>query len=225
MKTKEERLTEVEAVLEQMLRPVKNIPFRIIVKSIAGCEVIPVNRHEPQDQRMLVGLEKAIQHAAAAVRGNPIIRPRPNEVGNDIEPFVRKALAAVGYRVEAPSARNGSTKGVGYPVVLFFDEYDRATYVECKTYSAGTANTTMRSFYLSPSETFKVCRDARHLVLSFEMTATPVPGTRDSKYLPVGFKVVDVADLLCDVKYEFNSDNRRLYDSRLVLLEGQLHKS
>jgi hypothetical protein len=29
-------------------------------------------------------------------------------------------------------------------------------------------------------------------------------------------------DLLCDVKYEFNSDNRRLYAQSMVLMQGAL---
>jgi hypothetical protein len=33
---------------------------------------------------------------------------------------------------------------------------------------------------------------------------------------------VDLHDLLCDVKYEFNSDNRRLYSPSMVVLKGDL---
>lgn len=221
-KSTEERLAELEGVLEQMLKPIKGIPLRVIVKSMAGCEVIPVDTGSPEDGEMLRRLEAAIRAAAVAVQSRPIERPRPNEVGNDIEVFVKSALADQGFRVEPPAALNGRTKGVGYPDILIFDRAGRPTYVECKTYSADTVSTSMRSFYLSPSDSFKVCRDARHLVLSFEMVGQPIEGSRNSSYSPVAFKLVDVADLLCDVKYEFNSDNRRLYDPRLLLLEGRL---
>lgn len=217
----DDRLAELEGVLGQMLKPIRGVPFRVIVKSIAGCEVIPIDPETPEDIEMLSSIERAIQSAAAEVRLRPIERPRPNEVGNDIEVFVKAALLAQGFRVEPPAARNGVTRGVGYPDILIFDRAGRPTYIECKTYSAGTASTSMRSFYLSPSDSFKVCRDARHLVLSFEMVAQAVPGSRNSRYTPTGFKLVDVADLLCDVKYEFNSDNRRLYDPDLILLQGK----
>ena len=43
---------------------------------------------------------------------------------------------------------------------------------------------------------------------------------RDSLYTPRSFRLVDLHDLLCDVKYEFNSDNRRLYAAGLLLLKG-----
>jgi len=80
----------------------------------------------------------------------------------------------------------------------------------------------MRSFYLSPSESFKVSRDARHLLLAFGMEASAIPGSRNSSYTPRSFKLVDLHDLLCDVKYEFNSDNRRLYSPSMVVLKGDL---
>ncbi len=83
-------------------------------------------------------------------------------------------------------------------------------------------DTTMRSFYLSPSESFKVSVDARHLLLAFGMEASSVPGSRDSSYIPISYKLIDLHDLLCDVKYEFNSDNRRLYAPSMMLLHGDL---
>jgi hypothetical protein len=46
------------------------------------------------------------------------------------------------------------------------------------------------------------------------------PNSRNSEYRAVSFKLVDLHDLLCDVKYEFNSDNRRLYGKEMVLAQG-----
>jgi hypothetical protein len=63
--------------------------------------------------------------------------------------------------------------------------------------------------------------NARHLVLSFEMKRTPIADSHDSLYQPVAYKLVDVRNLSCDVKHEFNSDNQRLYDSSLLLSEGR----
>ena len=149
-KTNEERISELENVLEQMLKPIKNIPFRVIVKSLAGCDVIPFDADNPQDVKMLIGVESAIRCCASEVKLNPIIRSRPNEVGNDIEPFVRRALALQGFQVESPKAQNGTTKGVGYPDILMFDQSNRATYIECKTYHIASENSTMRSFFFVP---------------------------------------------------------------------------
>lgn len=80
----------------------------------------------------------------------------------------------------------------------------------------------MRSFYLSPSDSFKVSLDARHLLLAFGMNPTAISGSRDSLYTPQSYKLIDLYDLLCDVKYEFNSDNRRLYAPSMILSQGEL---
>jgi hypothetical protein len=80
----------------------------------------------------------------------------------------------------------------------------------------------MRSFYLSPSESFKVSVDARHLLLAFGMDASPIAGSRDSLYIPTSYRLIDLHDLLCDVKYEFNSDNCRLHAPSMILLQGDV---
>ncbi len=79
----------------------------------------------------------------------------------------------------------------------------------------------MRSFYLSPSENFKVTADAHHFVLSYEVY---VSGRRKNNniYKYKSWKLVDVESLELDVKYEFNSDNLRLYKKELILAEGDV---
>ena len=94
--------------------------------------------------------------------------------------------------------------------------------LECKIFAQGSAETTMRSFYLSPSKSFKVSVDARHLLLAFGMQPSPITGSRESTYVPKSYKLIDLHDLLCDVKYEFNSDNRRLYAPSMMLLKGDV---
>jgi hypothetical protein len=215
-----ERLKVLENALAQMLKPVKGIPLNIIIKSLSERTVIKFDRNNPADQRVLEQLERAIRICADEVKRKPIRRPRPNEVGNDIEEYVFRSLREVGLKPSAPTSANGHAKSTGYPDILFHDAEGRPTYLECKIFAHGTDPSTMRSFYLSPSESFKVSLDARHLLLAYGMQAEAVPNSRDSLYRPRSYKLVDLHDLLCDVKYEFNSDNRRLYDHDLMLLEG-----
>lgn len=217
-----ERLAVLENALAQMLKPVRGIPFSVIIKSLSEKDVIKIDPKSSADAALLEKLKRAIKMTATEVQKTPIRRPRPNEVGNDIEPFVMKGLAAAKLRAVRPTSANGHGKSTGYPDILVFDDEERPTYIECKIFAYGTAMTTMRSFYLSPSESFKVSQSARHLLLAFGMSAEAVPGSRDSLYQPRSFKLIDLHDLLCDVKYEFNSDNRRLYASNLVLLEGDV---
>lgn len=215
-----ERLKILEQALAQMLKPVKGIPFSVIVKSLAERQVIQIDKNDPKDIALLKKLDWAIHSCAAELKSNPIKRPRPNEVGNDVEAYVMRALRKTGLKPDRPKSKAGIGKSTGYPDLILHDDSGRATYLECKIFAHGTAATTMRSFYLSPSKEFKISVDARHLLLAFGMEAMPVTGSRNSQYLPKSFKLVDLHDLLCDVKYEFNSDNRRLYAPSMILLEG-----
>ncbi len=217
-----ERLKILEQALSQMLKPLKGLPFPVIVKALAGNQVIQVDRNSEADKLLVTKIERAIQFCAAELRSKPIRRPRPNEVGNDVEPYVMRALQRAGLTAARPTSQAGAGKSTGYPDILVRDDQNRHTYLECKIFAHGTAETTMRSFYLSPSDTFKVSLDARHLLLAFGMNATVIGGSRDSLYTPQSYKLIDLYDLLCDVKYEFNSDNRRLYAPSMILSQGDL---
>jgi len=215
-----ERLAALENVLEQMLKPVKGVPLYVVIKSICERQVIRFDRTDPLDARLLEQLAAAIEICAAELNEKPIRRPRPNEVGNDVEEYAIRALTKVGLSPFRPTCANGKAQSTGYPDILVYDAERRPTYLECKIFAHGTEPTTMRSFYLSPSESPKVSVDARHLLLAFGMEARAISESRDSHYRPKSFKLVDLHDLLCDVKYEFNSDNRRLYAPDLILLQG-----
>lgn len=217
-----ERLEILERAFAQMLQPLRGIPFSVIVKSLAKRAIIPIDLSSADDKGLVDRLVQAAHICGEAVRQKPIVRPRPNEVGNDIEMYVMAGLLKAGLKCERPTTAAGAGKSTGYPDILLFDADKRPTYLECKIYSAGTADTSMRSFYLSPSDEFKVRHDARHLLMAFEMQAVAVPDSRNSEYRPTAFKLIDLHDLLCDVKYEFNSDNRRLYSSKMILAGGQL---
>lgn len=217
-----DRLRILEQALAQMLKPIRDVPFSVIVKSLAGHQIIQIDKTDPADADLLRRLSEFIPLCAADLQANPIRRPRPNEVGNDIEAYVMRALPKVGLTATRPTSRAGLGKSTGYPDILVWDEGGRATYLEYKTFAHGTPANTMRSFYLSPSESFKVSADARHLLLAFGMEASAISGSRDSLYVPKSYKLIDLYDLLCDVKYEFNSDNRRLYAASMVLLQGDL---
>ncbi|MCU4159633.1 hypothetical protein AiwAL_05885 [Acidiphilium sp. AL] len=155
-----ERLEVLERALAQMLKPIRNIPFSVIVKSLAECAVVKFDLAQPADKRLLKTLKTAIQFCAKELQSTPIERPRPNEVGNDVEPYVMRALEKAGLSATRPTSRGGAGKSTGYPDIMIRDQDDRATYIECKIFAQGSIDTTMRSFYLSPSESFKVAVDA-----------------------------------------------------------------
>ena len=217
----EKYVKALEAVIKQMLTPLKNIPFNVVIEAICQHKIIPFDSQDPKDVVTLKKLGSVAKRAGADVNVKGILRLRANEVGNDIEPYVMKALKSIGYKADMPLTTSGSKKAAGYPDLKFVDEFNRTNYLECKTYNIDNIDTTQRSFYLSPSDEFKVTSDAHHFVISFEIY---VAGRRSSKnvYKCKSWKILSIHNLLVDVKYEFNSDNRRLYSQELILAEGTL---
>jgi hypothetical protein len=216
------RVEMLENILAQMLQPVRGIPFSVVVKALSKHAIIKIDPKNADDNTLIQTLVSAAKIAGKATQATPIVRPRPNEVGNDVEAYVMRGLQEAKLRCQRPQTARGSGKATGYPDILLFDGKNRPTYLECKIYGAGTVGTSMRSFYLSPSDDFKVSQEARHVLLAFEMQATAVPGSRNSEYRATAFKLVDLHDLQCDVKYEFNSDNRRLYADGLLLAADRI---
>lgn len=217
----EEYTKHLENVIKQMLTPLKSIPLNLVIEGISGYKIIPFNGKDGKDKAVLENLIKACKIAGENVNAQGILRTRPNEVGNDIEPFVRDALRSLGYKADAPSTMTGSKKSAGYPDIEFIDEFGRASYLECKTFNIENVHTTQRSFYLSPSENFKITRDAHHFLVSFEISGEPTR-SRQSVFKCRSWKLLSLETLLVDVKYEFNSDNARLYAKDHLLAEGKL---
>lgn len=220
--TAENRIEELEEVLARFLQPLRGIPFPVVIKALSNCTVLSIEPEKPADGRLIEALSNAAKLVGDLVRGEPIRRNRPNEVGNDIEPYVIRAIQDTGFRAERPKSARGRGQQVGYPDILLYDDEDRPSYLECKIFAEGSEMTTMRSFYLSPSANPKICMDARHLLLAFGVDREPIVNSRDSYFRATSFKLIDLHKLKCDVKYEFNADNARLYDDGMIVAQGMI---
>ena len=200
-----DREKRLEAALAQFLQPMKGIPFEVVIQALCGATVERFDPDAGGNRAALASIVDAMREACRTVQANPIERPRPNEVGNDMEPFVINALKAQGMEAAAPKTKSGKGKTTGYPDVRI--KTDTAPiYLEVKTYAAANHMTTQRSFYLSPAEDHKVGEDGYHLLVGFEVERN------GNLFTPVAFEIVDLYGLDCDMKAEFNSDNRRLYE-------------
>ena len=128
-------ISNLENVIKQMLRPLRNIPLNLVIESLSGCRITPFDRKDEKDQAVLSTLVKVAKLAGSNVNEKGIARPRPNEVGNDIEPFVKDALEQLGCVADTPLTIRGKRKTTGYPDIEFIDEFGRPNYLECKTYN------------------------------------------------------------------------------------------
>lgn len=202
-------VAQLESVVRQMLTPLKGVPFNLVIEAMTGYKVIDFNACSSQHQKILGFLVEAGQRSVKAINeAGGIASDRPNEVGNRIELHVKNALNANPViHAQTPVTVSGKRKSSGYPDIEARID-GQTIYLECKTFNHKNANTTQRSFYFSPSNECKVTCDALHFLLAFEMQA------EGKRYKANGFKLLSLEKLSLDVKYEFNSDNRRVYSGR-----------
>lgn len=197
---------QTKAAIAQMRAPIRSVPLSVVVESLTGHKVLPFDAENPSHAEVLKRLNRAAAAVVAKIKSEGGINSkRVNEVGNTVEKYVRDALDAEGLPSAVPTgAKSGRARGVGYPDITFTFN-DERFYMECKTYSAATAGTTMRTFYLSPSDDPKIACDAVHLLIAFETARA------GDTYQLVHYKLISIEQLALDVKYEFNSNNRRMY--------------
>ena len=213
----------LENVIKQMLQPLKDIPFNLVIESMTGKKVISFDFAKSDHQKILSLLKQAALNAGKEINKTGILRSRPNEVGNDIEPYVRNALNLLDINADIPIGPSGHKKSTGYPDILFWFN-ENPYYLECKTYNIKNIKTTQRSFYLSPSDEFKVIYDAPHFIISFEIYVAGEQGNKHI-YKCKHYKILSIESLSLDIKYEFNSDNKRMYsgkDGTIIIAEGEI---
>ncbi len=215
----DEYTKQLEEVIKRMLQPLDGVPFRLVINSLSATNVIQIDANSDADKELIAALSVVAHNAGSEINKLGIIRGRPNEVGNDIEQFVKAALIQTGFSADVPAARSGKKKSTGYPDLEFKDKHHRTIYIECKSYNIENIATTQRSFYLSPSDDFKVTKDALHIGISYEVFVAG-QSQGGNVYKVKHWKIVDLGKLAVDVKYEFNSDNKRLYAKANILAQA-----
>ncbi len=216
-------IKQLEETIKAFLQPVKNIPFPLAIRVIFGHNVIPFNPKDSHDQALLDRLKLAITNAGLAAYHEGIFSKRPNEAGNYIEPFVKKALHDIGTQAETPRTETGSRKASGYPDIIITDIDGRISYLECKTYNAKSKNSTFRAFYFSPHSKSggKITHDARHFIATFELTTEQRKGR--SAFVPLHWAIYSLdSNFRLNVKHEFNASNKALYQPVALLAEGSI---
>lgn len=86
----------LENIIKQMLKPLKDIPFNLVIEAMTGKKVIFFDFAKSDHQRVLDLLKQAAIKSSLGINKTGILRSRPNEVGNDIEPYVKSALNSLG---------------------------------------------------------------------------------------------------------------------------------
>ena len=184
----------------------RSIALPKLISLISGNEVYD------WEEELAPVFKQVAESVLAEVKAKPIRAERINEVGNAVELYVLDALKTAGLDSGRPTPPSGRKKTAGYPD-LYAAHGDDYYYIEIKTYSPKTINSSQRSFYISPSEDFKVSKDGYHLLLAFSTEEI-----EEGVYSLTGFKLLDLYELVCNLKLEFNASNKDLYSSESGLI-------
>jgi len=215
----EDYIKALEDALSGFLKPFKDIPFPVVIKALTGTRVLAYDPSNGELRELLDRMSKATSLAGREANETGIFTARPNEAGNQIEPFVVSALRQCGVKSIKPVSRKGRTKTAGYPdIEATYKELPM--YIDCKTFAGETRDSTLRTFYLSPSDDPKVTRDAYHLLIAYQMERD----TRRGKeaFVPTSWHIYSLHELKVQVKHEFNASNRDLYHTLTPLAEGSV---
>lgn len=215
-------IKQLEETLAKFLKPLKDIPFTVAIKTLFGYEVLPFNKNNHEDVELLKCIVKAMNIAIDNAYKIGLPTARTNEAGNHIEPFVKNALNNVGLEAGTPITSTGKRQNAGYPDIFIKDNDNRISYLECKTYNKNNINSSFRSFYFHPSKNPKVNHNARHFMVGFEIITEQ--RHKQPIYVPISWKLFTLEKILVQVKHEFNTSNKELYNSGTLLAEGRISK-
>ena len=204
---------QLETCIEQMIRPIKNIPFNLIVKSMFGYEV---EFFDFNNQEHLKTLELLKTVSFNIINKTYNVNGRANEFGNYIEKIVKDEMNKLNLKADIPINSQGKKVASGYPDIAF--EFNNKTYYcECKTFNKANVNDSFRTFYFSPEKHSKITVNTIHFLISFESEK------QDQGFYVKSYKIISLNSLYCSLKSEFNASNKELYSNEygyLVLFDS-----
>ncbi len=208
-------VSDLENTVRAFLKPLKNLPFPVVIKALTGCQVLPFTKSDTVAGEFLEKLSQAAALAGENAFKDGIFTARPNEAGNQIEPFVLYALRQIGIKAFTPLTKAGKKKTAGYPDILVIYPKLSPVYLDCKTYNILTKEQSFRTFYFSPSDNPKITTDGYHLLLSFELDRAERKGRM--AFVPKNWQIYTLDKLAVNLKHEFNASNKVLYNPKALL--------
>jgi hypothetical protein len=98
---------ELKGVISQMLKPLKGLSFNAVIEGLSDYKAIAFDTKNKKDIEVLNLLKKVAKKSMKDINADGILRLRANEVGNDIEPFVKKSLNRYGLIAQTPTTKTG----------------------------------------------------------------------------------------------------------------------
>lgn len=190
----------------------KGIRFADVISATSGKRVIPVDRADKDDQRILGAIGAALDAVLAEMNApgsKTRAARRVNEMSSHFENAIQAKLAATpGLTCAFPKTAAGKTQRSGYPDLILRDTATgRVFYLDPKLFAAGSKAGSFRTFYFEPKrETNKVTEDARHLIVGIEHQREADGAVHFAKW-----ELVDLSGFRVRLKAEFEGSNADMY--------------
>lgn len=177
-----------------------------VIEEFCGVSIIPFEKMPSSSQKLL---QQALTAAYDRIRQTPLLTARPNEAGILFERVLEEELLKLKFKKQRGTV---NTK-MGYPdIQIVLPETNETVYLECKTHDRKNTNSSLRTFYLSPSLVQKkVTRSGYHLLCALTLERT----VQNNK---IGFLATadppvlkDLGQLKIKIKYEYNAGNKEMY--------------
>lgn len=216
---------DVDGLISWLLadgRDLTGIRFSDVVEATAGVRVLPVDRDDGHDRRVLAEIGKAMNAMIAELNNSEhAIHDvgRINEVSGHLEKILLNKLNSIdGFRCALPPTADGSTQRSGYPDLRLVDKRsEQIFYLDPKLYAEGSERSSFRTFYFEPkNETNKILDDASHLIVGISHGGR----ADDGSWTFLRWNLVDLHAFEVRLKAEFQASNRDLYRPEAIVLEG-----
>ena len=199
-------------------RQLRGIAFSEVIFDATGKRVLPVDRQNEIDQRVIKQISAALDETLKRVNApeHPVQNVgRINEVSSHFEDLLRELLDATpGLNCDFPRTADGKVQRSGYPDLRLVDlTSKRVFYLDPKLYAAGSRDSSFRTFYFEPKiATNKVRDDAVHFIVGFEHEAK-----NNGRWNFTRWDLVDLAQFKVKLKAEFQGSNRDMYRPEAIV--------
>ena len=197
------------------------VQFSDVIQYATGTKVLPMQRDDPTDQRVLAQIGAALDQVVRRMNepDSPVQSvARINEVSAPFENMIREILnSAEGLQCEFAKTAGEKVQRSGYPDLQLVDlASKRVYYLDPKLYAKGSRESSFRSFYFEPKvATNKVRENAVHLILGFEHEGRKAGHWQFSRW-----DIVDLSAFKVRLKAEFQGSNRDMYRPDAIVASG-----
>jgi hypothetical protein len=215
------RKSSVDQLIPWLLdenQQLRGLPFSEVIFDATGKRVLPVNRNNEIDQRVIKQISAVFNEVIKKMNA-PESRihkiGRINEVSSYFENSLQQSLNSVaGLSCDFPTTADGKIQRSGYPDLRVVDgASQRVFYLDPKLYAAGSRESNFRAFYFEPKiATNKVRDDAVHLLAGFEHEPR-----NNGRWNFTRWDLVDLHQFKLKLKAEFQGSNRDIYRPEAIV--------